>query len=92
MLFVCFMNVPLLLLATLFPTPISGTDHGVVPFQLLLLFEQGWIFAEEWYEEEQESAPRAACSFHSNFSQKLLTKLTAFSAPGHGCPHFSALS
>lgn len=62
------------------PTPNLGIDPGVVPFQLLLLFEEGWIFAEELYEEQQESALRAAYNFNSNFAQKSLTKLITFSA------------
>ena len=39
-------------------TPTSGTNPGVMPFKLLILFEQGWKFAEESY-EAQESALRA---------------------------------
>lgn len=73
------MNASFLLLAALFPTPTSGIDHGVLPFQLLLLFERDWIFPEESYwgggAGGQESALRAACSFNSDFSQNSLTKL-----------------
>lgn len=87
------MNASFLLLAAFFPTPTSGIDHGVLPFKVLLLFEWDWIFPEESYEGVQKSALRAG-SLQLQF--KLLSKPShqahSFSASGHECYHFSALT